>query len=65
MIEIKKSDFFETGKDGVKKILTPNDKKIDIIEFDDKKLCYVKSAQDAFIPAPNLKKFLRIVKKRE
>lgn len=43
MIEIQKSDFFETGKDGVKKILTPDDKKIDIVEFSDKKLCYVKS----------------------
>ena len=43
MNEITKSDFFETGKDGVRKILTPDDKKIDIIEFDDKKLCYVKS----------------------
>ena len=43
MNEIRKSDFFETGKDGVRKILTPDDKKIDIIEFDDKKLCYVKS----------------------
>ena len=43
MIEIQKSDFFETGKNGVKKILTPDDKKIDIVEFDDKTLCYVKS----------------------
>ncbi|MBQ7751986.1 MAG: HAD family phosphatase, partial [Clostridia bacterium] len=43
MNEIKKSDFFKTGKDGVKRILTPDDKKIDIVEFDDKKLCYVKS----------------------
>lgn len=43
MIEIQKSDFFERGKDGVKKILTPDDRKIDIVEFDDKKLCYVKS----------------------
>ena len=43
MNEIIKSDFFTAGKDGVKKILTPDDKKIDIIEFDDKKLCYVKS----------------------
>lgn len=40
---IQKSDYFETGKDGVKRILTPDDKKIDIVEFDDKKLCYVKS----------------------
>ncbi len=44
MNEIQKSDFFETGKDGVKKILTPDDGKIDIVEFEDKKLCYVKSA---------------------
>ncbi len=43
MIELKKTEFFETGKDGVKKILTPDDRKIDIIEFDDKTLCYVKS----------------------
>ena len=43
MLEIQKSDFFETGKDGVRRIFTPLDKKIDIIEFDDKKLCYVKS----------------------
>lgn len=44
MNEIIKSDYFEKGRDGVKKILTPDDKKIDIIEFDDKKLCYVKSS---------------------
>ncbi len=43
MNEILKSDFFETGKDGVRKILTPDDKKIDIVEFDDKQLCVVKS----------------------
>ena len=43
MIELKKSEFFETGKDGVKGIFTPDDRKIDIIEFEDKKLCYVKS----------------------
>ncbi len=43
MTEINKSDFFEVGKDGVKRILTPDDKKIDIVEFDDKKLCLVKS----------------------
>lgn len=44
MIEIKKNDLFEVGKDGVQKILTPKDKKIDIIEYDDKKLCFVKSS---------------------
>lgn len=43
MNKIHKSDFFEVGKDGVNRILTPGDKKIDIIEFNDKKLCYVKS----------------------
>lgn len=44
MNEIQKSDYFKVGENGVKKIYTPNDKKIDIIEFDDKKLCYVKSS---------------------
>ncbi len=44
MNEITKNEFFEVGKDGVKKILTPDDKKIDIVEFDDKALCYVKSS---------------------
>lgn len=44
MIEIAKSDFFTVGNEGVKKILTPDDKKIDIVEFDNKKLCYVKSS---------------------
>ena len=43
MIEIRKSDLFECGVDGVRRILTPLDRKIDIVEFDDKKLCYVKS----------------------
>lgn len=43
MNEILKSDYFETRKDGVTRILTPNDKKIDIVEFEDKRLCYVKS----------------------
>ncbi len=43
MIEIEKNDYFEKGRDGVKKIITPLDKKVDIVEFDDKKLCCVKS----------------------
>ncbi|MBQ6018775.1 MAG: HAD hydrolase-like protein [Clostridia bacterium] len=43
MQKIQKSEFFETGKDGVKAILTPDDKKIDVIEFEDKTLCCVKS----------------------
>ncbi len=43
MQRIGKDEFFETGKDGVRAILTPSDKKVDIIEFDDKKLCVVKS----------------------
>ena len=44
MTEIQKSDLFEKGRDGVRRILTPDDRKIDIIEFEDKRLCYVKSA---------------------
>lgn len=44
MHEISNNELFTVGKDGVKKILTPNDKKIDIVEFDEKKLCYVKSS---------------------
>ena len=44
MNEIQKSDFFEVGKDGVQRILTPNDRKIDLVEFADQTLCYVKSA---------------------
>ena len=44
MIKVPQNDFFKEGKDGVKRILTPDDKKIDIIEFEDKRLCYVKSA---------------------
>lgn len=28
MNEIKRNEFFETGKDGVRKILTPDDKKL-------------------------------------
>lgn len=43
MNEIQKNDFFEIGKEGVRKILTPGDKKIDIVVFEDKTLCYVKS----------------------
>lgn len=44
MILTQKNELFSAGKDGVKRILTPDDGKIDIIEYDDKKLCYVKSA---------------------
>lgn len=44
MLEINKSDFYKAGEQGVRKILTPEDKKIDIIEFTDKTLCYVKSS---------------------
>lgn len=44
MLSIEKSDLYKVGEQGVRKILTPEDKKIDIIEFEDKTLCYVKSA---------------------
>jgi beta-phosphoglucomutase-like phosphatase (HAD superfamily) len=43
MLKIEKNEFFEVGKDGVKLILTSDDRKIDVVEFDDKKLCCVKS----------------------
>ena len=42
-IESGGNGMFHTGKDGVKRIITPKDNKIEIIEYDDKKLCYVKS----------------------
>lgn len=44
MNQIQKSDYFEVGKNGVQGIWTPDDKKIDIVEFEDQKLCYVKSS---------------------
>ena len=43
MRAIETSEFFTVGKDGVKAILTPDDRKIDLIEFEDKTLCCVKS----------------------
>ena len=43
-MEKTKSDCFEVGKEGVKRITTPKDQKVDIIEFYNKTLCYVKSA---------------------
>lgn len=44
MIELTKNEFFEAGRGGVKRILTPNDRKADIVELEDKKLCVVKSS---------------------
>ncbi len=41
--EIQKSEYFEKNRDGVTRILTTKDKKIDIVEFEDKTMCYVKS----------------------
>lgn len=43
MTETEKNEFFRAGHDGVLRILTPEDRKIDIIEFEDKTLCCVKS----------------------
>ena len=43
MRQIESNEFFTVGKDGVKAILTPDDKKIDIVRFADKTLCCVKS----------------------
>lgn len=42
-IKIGGDGMFTSGKDGVKRIITPKDNKIDIVEYDDKRLCYVKS----------------------
>ncbi|WP_314584884.1 HAD family phosphatase [Paenibacillus terrigena] len=36
--------LFQLGKDGVQEILTPLDQKVEFILFEDKTLCYVKSA---------------------
>lgn len=44
MNKITENEFFKVQKDGVKNIYTPDDEKIDIVEFDDKKLCCVKSS---------------------
>lgn len=43
MQEIQSNEFFTVGKDGVKSILSPDDKKIDLVRFEDKTLCCVKS----------------------
>ncbi len=44
MNKITENEFFKVQKDGVKNIYTPDDGKVDIVEFDDKKLCCVKSS---------------------
>ena len=44
MNEILKSDFFEVGKDGVKKIYTPEDKKIDIVEWNENPAILIENA---------------------
>ncbi|WP_339316773.1 HAD family phosphatase [Paenibacillus sp. FSL R10-2734] len=49
--------LFQLGKDGVQEILTPIDKKVEFILFDNKTLCYVKSAMGypAIYPVSNPK----------
>lgn len=46
MIELEKTSdgSFTSGKEGVKTILTPSDRKVEFIIYGDKTLCYVKSA---------------------
>lgn len=46
MIELDKTsdNSFVSGRDGVRKILTPADRKVEFIIYGDKTLCYVKSA---------------------
>jgi len=41
---IEKGEMYTTGKDGVLSILTPLDKKVEFIVYEDKTLCYVKSS---------------------
>jgi len=41
---IEQGEAYTVGKDGVKAILTPSDKKTEFIVYEDKTLCYVKSA---------------------
>ena len=43
MRQIERNEFFTVGKDGVRAILTPDDRKIDFVQFADKTLCCVKS----------------------
>ena len=66
MNEILKSDFFEKGKDGVKRILTPDDKKIDIIKmmYDNPNIPYLLKGQgnDSFIFPTNENKRLLLEK---
>ena len=43
MNNIHSDEFFTSGNDGVLSIVTPDDRKVDIVEFSDKRLCVVKS----------------------
>ena len=43
MKNVDGNEFFTVGRDGVKAILTPDDRKIDLVRFSDKTLCCVKS----------------------
>lgn len=44
LLDIDEGEIFKVSKDGVKRILTPLDKKVEFIIYEDKTLCYVKSA---------------------
>lgn len=44
LIFLEQGETFTVGKDGVKAILTPIDRKAEFIVFEDKTLCYVKSS---------------------
>lgn len=43
---IEQGELFRQGENGVLGILTPTDKKVEFIVYNDKTLCYVKSAMD-------------------
>ena len=44
LCEVEKGELFSSGKDGVLRILVPQDKKVEFIIFEDKIICYVKSS---------------------
>lgn len=54
---IEQGESFSVGVDGVKAILTPADRKTELIVYEDKTLCYVKSAMGypAIYPLPEVR----------
>ncbi len=44
LTDITEGEIYKVSKDGVIRILTPNDRKVEFIVYEDKTLCYVKSS---------------------